>query len=89
MAKTAHERVHRGTFAGLRGVLLQPFTEGGIEGLVPGACHQARLLNEVFVGAESNVFHVTGVHENSAIQQGALLLKEKSPCCNWCLCFAG
>lgn len=52
MAKTAHERVHRGTFAGLRGVLLQPFTEGGIEGLVPGACHQARLLNGVFVGAD-------------------------------------
>lgn len=88
MAKTAHARIHRGTSASLRGVLLQPFAEGGIEGLVPGACHQARLLNEVFVGAESNVFHVTSAHESSAIHKGRFAQGEV-PCRKWFPYFAG
>jgi hypothetical protein len=62
------EALHQGviglSFAVLTGQLLKPFTEESIEGFVLGFGERASLLDEVFIGRESDVFHGYSVHEN-------------------------
>ena len=62
MAKTAHQCIDRRTASRLRRILFQPFPKSRIEGLVLRSSHQPCLLDEVFIGTQSNVFHTNTVY---------------------------
>jgi len=57
-----HQGVHFVAVAPLRGELHQPFPEDGIQRFVLRARHEPRLLDEVLVGAESDVLHTIIVY---------------------------
>jgi len=62
MAQAAHQRIHGRTASGLRGILFQPFPKGCIQSLVLRSSYQPRLLNKVFVSAQSDIFHTYTVY---------------------------
>jgi len=55
------EAFHQGVVflgaAALGGELLKPFAEHGVEGFVLGLSQETGLVDELFVGAEGDVFH--------------------------------
>jgi len=57
VTKAAHQGVHFLAAARLRGELHEPFAKCGVQGLALCPRHQACLLDEVFVGTESYIFH--------------------------------
>ena len=57
MTKAPHECVHLLPIAGLSGKLQQPLPEGCVEGPALRAGNQPRLLNQVLIGAESDILH--------------------------------
>ena len=64
MAKAFHKRIQLFGRARLRGILLEPFAEGGVKRLVLGAGHQPRLIDQVVIGAQSYIFHTIVVYTN-------------------------
>jgi hypothetical protein len=46
----------------MRGILLKPFPESRVQGLVLGAGNQARLLDQTFVRAQGYIFHTITVY---------------------------
>ena len=62
MMQAPHERVELLHTAALGSEAPQPFAERGVEGGVLRFGDEARLLNEVLIGAESDVFHTRIVY---------------------------
>jgi hypothetical protein len=62
MAETAHQRIDSGASSRLGRILLQPLAEGRIQSLVPSLCHQACLLDQVLISAQSYIFHTGTVY---------------------------
>jgi len=57
MLEPPHQGVDRFARSRLRGILLQPFAESGVQRLVAGLCHQSSLFDYVSVGAQRYIFH--------------------------------
>jgi len=62
VAQALHQGAELIGSARLRGVLLEPFAEGGVKRLVLGAGHQARLLDQVLIRAQGYIFHTIPVY---------------------------
>jgi len=62
VTQTPHERIHRRTASGLRGILFQPFAKGRIQRLMLRTSYKPGLFDQVFIGAEGNVFHTLPVY---------------------------
>lgn len=65
VAQAPHQGIYLLAIAGASGELQQPFPEGSIERFPLRAGYLPRLLNEVFIGAQSNVFHTIPVYTMS------------------------
>ena len=78
MLQAFHSRVELLRAPALGCKLFQPFAKHGIERLMPGFGQQTRLLNQLLICAESNVFHTTTVCTT--------LVQLASPCL-WRSCF--
>ena len=62
MLETAHERVDSRAASGLRGILLQPFAKGSIQGFVLRTGYEAGLLDQGFFSAQGDIFHPNTVY---------------------------
>ena len=62
MAQPRHQGIEFLGRARLPSVLDEPFTKCGVERLVLGSRNQARLLNQVFIGAQSDILHTILVY---------------------------
>src|SRR5579862_9350837 len=57
-----HKRRNGSTAADLRRILFQPLAECGVQSRAARLCDQSRLLDQVFVGTERDVFHTKLVY---------------------------
>src|ERR1019366_8143233 len=62
MAKAPHECIYLLPISRLGGEVQQPFPKGCVEGFALRPGNQSRLLDQIFVGAESYVFHTITVY---------------------------
>src|SRR5271155_2505608 len=62
MPQPPHQCIHGSSASRLRCVLLQPLTEGRIQGCMPRLGYQSRLFDQGFLRAESNVLHTEIVY---------------------------
>jgi hypothetical protein len=74
--QSLHQSVELLGAAALRGKLFQPFAEHGVEGFVLGFGQQARLPNQLLIGAKGNVFHTEAVHTILVLTPSALLQED-------------
>jgi len=58
MADAPHERVNSLAIAGLGGKSQQPFPKGCVQGLALRTGNRACLFDQVFIGAEGNIFFI-------------------------------
>jgi hypothetical protein len=62
MLQPFHEGVKFLASAVLSGELLEPLTKQGVERFVLGFCEQPGLLDQMLVGAKSDVFHTNTLY---------------------------
>ena len=73
MLQALHQRVKFLSAAGLAGELLQPFAKGGIKGLALRFGNQSSLLDQLFLGAQSDVLHTKTVYTKSVGSSSATI----------------
>jgi len=62
VSQPAHKGIESWAASGAGGVQLKPFPKCSIQSLTFGLSHKPRLLNQGFIGAQSNVFHTKLVY---------------------------
>jgi len=72
MLQAFHQRVELLRATALCCKLFQPLTEHGVQRLVPGFSQQARLLDQLFIRTEGDVFHTETVYTGIVFESSAL-----------------